>query len=336
MRIVADKCPNCGANLNFNTNKNKVECEFCGSELRIIHEDNCDKLIKAEDYTAAISPAANKMITLVVVLSLIVMFGFTFFLMIYPFFNISTPIPPSPADGMSYARQMAFAEFNESDYVNLAYRDLENDTYGNIWTLVNFRGVVLESAPASIQPGICLADDTIRFYRISVAGGSEHDLLLTEVSDMTDVSGELSNGDWVDIYGVVYGRASYEAVGGHTISLPSVAAVKMDRIAPSSIVAYSGKSFNVTCEFSDAKILIDSFEITSIEKHPDVLALNYTIEGIVHGLDYFEIEVNCFDTDGVFVGSTALWSNVVEGERFRLNETFWVPVETVRIEFLRD
>jgi len=298
-------CPNCGAILKTETS----ECEFCSFK----HKVTVKELLKTKKAVISISAI------MFIVVSVI-----TFAIIVLQIF--------APADPES-VRQAAFSRFVSGNYdAKISYRDLDRNTDNYAAKLVKYRGVIIESMPATIQSDVCLADDSTEFYRVSVAGGGEYDLLWVESSQKTAIPDELCDGDWVEIFGVVYGRASYQTVGAGVLSLPAIVAVRMNRIDPFKLIEYPRYAFSVTDFSLRTKVDIDSFEIKTIRINPEDILVNYEIIGVTSSAS-FRIEALCYDDKGRFIGSQILSGNVVGGERFKLSNAIRLPLGTTLIEF---
>ena len=226
----------------------------------------------------------------------------------------------------------AVRNFVEDDYdSSLSFDTLarEPDTFSG--ELVKYTGRVLQIIPFSDGDG--------SVYRIAVNGNSD-DVIRVEAYEESVVD-LLLEGDMANVYGVVYGEDSYTAVSGATIYLPCIIAVKIEEVDTSNLIEYINEPFTVT-ELSYRgevrhRTTIESFVITSVElSYSGDFRVNCEVIGKVDGYDYLRIEVKCYDEDEFILGSKTVSSSVADGERFKINESFYAPEGTVKIEFVKD
>jgi hypothetical protein len=330
MRIIAKNCPNCGASLNIDADSRTVVCEFCATKSKIQHDNDCE--------LEKIPPVSLAVQIIVTLLAAFAIFGMPIVFIILS----SGGTPPNPPEVdetliISEARKAALdRKFCESDYdSDLRYSDLARNPDTYVERLVKFSGVIMQSGLTSTARGVRIAGDTTLFYIIEIDGDGNQ-LFWVEACERTDIPESLDKGDWVEIYAVVYGQTSYKTSDDRTITLPAAVAVKMENLDLSNLIEYNGDPFTVTADWFDGVTVVDSFEITSIEKYDEWLKINFEVTGMVYGADLLHVEVLCFDEDGSHIHNTAIWVTVVDGVRFRLNDEFFVPLETVRIEFVTD
>lgn len=82
------------------------------------------------------------------------------------------------------------------------------------------------------------------------------------------------------------------------------------------------------------KVEISSFEITNIEhSYTGELKVSFKVTGTVDADDYCSFNVKCYDSEGFVIGTGLVCKQVSEGERFRFEDCFYIPDETVRFEF---
>lgn len=82
---------------------------------------------------------------------------------------------------------------------------------------------------------------------------------------------------------------------------------------------------------------VDSFKITNIEKSVlGELKISYEITGVVTGDDSLGIYAKCYDKDGYVIDSALIYGKVVDGQKFKIKNSTFIPPETVRLEFADD
>lgn len=79
---------------------------------------------------------------------------------------------------------------------------------------------------------------------------------------------------------------------------------------------------------------VSSFKITNIDMaFNGKLKIDYEMQGIVSGNDYFSFDVKCYDDTGAVLGKETIFHDVGDGQVFRVNGFQFLPFGTTRIEF---
>lgn len=241
-----------------------------------------------------------------------------------------TPEPVQEDIFIISARE-ALADFIEDDYDStLSYDALARNTDDYRGKLVRYSGRVLQISP--------ITDSTV--YRVAVDGNSSNVLWAEAIG--TSMVDAILNDDMVVVYGVVHEETSYEATSGARIYLPSVLAVRIEKVDTSSLIEHTNEPFTITEVTSRGEIrrrtTVESFEITSVEspRSSGDIKVSVQVIGQVDGYDYLRVEVKCYDEDGFILGTKTVSSSVSDGERFKIDDYFYAPAGTVRIEIIKD
>lgn len=79
---------------------------------------------------------------------------------------------------------------------------------------------------------------------------------------------------------------------------------------------------------------ISLFKITSIDMaYTGELKIQYEMQGVVNGNDYFSFEAICYDDAGLILGKAEIFHEVADGQMFRVNGFEFIPYGTTRLEF---
>ena len=211
----------------------------------------------------------------------------------------------------------------------ITYSDLarQPDDYMN--QLVAYNGQIVQ-----IMKG-----DGYTAMRVAVDGDSDQMIYCVYNTESETVS--MLEDDWITFYGECLGEHSYETVMGATITLPAVLVCRTVEYDHSIQLEYDPGPFTFTENTYSGKRTteIESFEIIKAEKAysgSTSLTVDYIAIGTVTGYEYLSINVKCYDAEGFLIDTTRLLSSISDGERFKITDDFYVPLETVRVEFVAD
>lgn len=221
--------------------------------------------------------------------------------------------------------------FNENDYSEkIPISDLIHNADSFKGEKVKYRGTVSQKLGPTLG---------VTIYRIAIDGISDNMVYVNEAKGATVDT--VIDGDMVDFYGIVKGQTSYKAVLGNTIYLPEIDMQKLVKVDTASLIEYIDSPFTVT-EYSyngsvSRTTVIESVKIKSISmSYSGDMNIEMEIIGTVTGYSYLSLSIKCYDVDGISLGEKSVFGSVTDGEKFRLNESVYVPAETVKIEFVHD
>jgi len=240
----------------------------------------------------------------------------------------TTKPTPTPTPVMGEIEFMLTFDANNFR-TDISYSDIarEPSMYANEY--VAFNGEVMQVMQGKSYTQIRLAVD-----------GDFNNVIFCEYYPESETINVLE-GDWVSINGECAGEFSYESVMGATITLPAIMVCRIVEYDNSVPLEYDHGPFTFTENtYSGMRVTeIESFEITRAAKAysgSTSLSVEYKIIGTVKGYDYLSISVKCYDDEGFLLDTTSVFSSVSDGERFRISDNMYVPLETVRIEFAAD
>lgn len=221
--------------------------------------------------------------------------------------------------------------FNENEYSeDIPISDLIRNADEFKDAKVKYRGTISQKmGPTS----------GITIYRIAINGNSDYMVYVNETKGaMVDT---VIDGDMVDFYGIVKGQTSYQSVLGATVYLPEIDMQKLVKVDTASLIEYIDNPFTVTEYSYDGSISqtteIDSVNIKAISmSYSGDMSIEMEIVGTVTGYEYMSLNIKCYDVDGISLGEKSIFASVTDSEKFRINESVYVPAETTRIEFVHD
>lgn len=149
----------------------------------------------------------------------------------------------------------------------------------------------------------------------------------------TDV---LIEDDYATLFGVAYGMYSYETVMGSTLTIPGVLAAKFEK-TELSLPEYPAGPLTLQEWYSSGRLAsiteIESFSITDAEiAYNGELHITCQVMGTVSGSGYLSLNLKCYDEDGILIDTAWISASVSDGERFRISDDTYIPMDTKRIE----
>jgi len=240
----------------------------------------------------------------------------------------TTKAPETTAPPMSRIEVMLDRGLDEFD-AEITYSDLAREPDGYSDQLVAYNGQVVQ-----IMKG-----NGFTAMRVAVEGDSNQ-MLYCEYKEESETIKMLED-DWITLYGVCMGEYSYKSTMGATITLPAILICRTVEYDHSIQLEYDPGPFTFTENTYSGKRTteIESFEIIKAEKAysgSTSLTVDYIAIGTVTGYEYLSINVKCYDAEGFLIDTTRLLSSISDGERFKITDDFYVPLETVRVEFVAD
>lgn len=175
-------------------------------------------------------------------------------------------------------------------------------------------------------------------YRFAV--DNDYDKIIYVESYPEYPTDTLAENDYATLSGVAYGMYSYEAVLGNTITLPAVLAAKFE-ITEFVLPEYPAGPLTLEKRLSSGRLYstteIESFSIVDAEiSYNGDLRITCQITGKVSGRGYLSLKLKCYDKDDVLIKSASISASVSDGEKFRISDDTYIPMDTSRIEFAVD
>ncbi len=157
---------------------------------------------------------------------------------------------------------------------------------------------------------------------------------------------KLNQDDYIAVYGKVSGGYTTQSTSQPDvdITLPYIIADKVEEAkipnpdipkhpsAPMTVKSYFKKSNKLYCTTE-----LELFEITNISITSDAISnyLNITcnLAGVVSGSNYVGLSLDCYDSDGYFLGSGKIAEFIEQDKQFKMEEyEIKIPFNTVEIE----
>lgn len=83
MKLVQKKCPNCGANLEFDKDDTETTCSYCNAKFAIERENEKGNLLDPSQYV--LRPEEARALSKVIIVIFCIVFIFVLIFMIYSF-----------------------------------------------------------------------------------------------------------------------------------------------------------------------------------------------------------------------------------------------------------
>ena len=95
MKLIEKKCPNCGANINFNSNDKEVKCSYCDTVFTIERDvtnideaiekgkENLDKVLNSESFNLSVKDVKKIRTTVMIISAIIFLIIICFFVFIF-------------------------------------------------------------------------------------------------------------------------------------------------------------------------------------------------------------------------------------------------------------
>jgi uncharacterized Zn finger protein (UPF0148 family) len=95
MKLIEKKCPNCGANINFNLNDKEVKCSYCDTVFTIERDvtnideaiekgkENLDKVLNSESFNLSVKDVKKIRTTVMIISAIIFLIVICFFVFIF-------------------------------------------------------------------------------------------------------------------------------------------------------------------------------------------------------------------------------------------------------------
>ena len=180
--------------------------------------------------------------------------------------------------------------------------------------------------------------DGFTAYRFAV--DNDYDKMIYVESYPEYPTGTLIEDDYATLSGVAYGVYSYESVLGSTITLPAVLAAKFEK-AELALPDYPAGPLTLEKSYSSGRVYstteIESFSIIDAEiGYSGDLHITCQVTGTVSGSSYLSLDLKCYDKDDILIKTAGIIASVSDGERFRISDDAYIPMDTVRIELAAD
>lgn len=227
-------------------------------------------------------------------------------------------------------------------YQTLLDNALQEDNFDDSITYDNlvhspdeFAGTSVQLTGKIVQ---VLEGDGFTAYRFAI--DNDYDKIIYVEAYPEYPTDSLAEDDYATLSGVAYGMYSYEAVLGNTITLPAVLAAKFE-MAKVALPEYPAGPLTLEKRLSSGRLYstteIESFSIVDAEiSYNGDLHITCEITGKVTGSGYLSLKLKCYDKDDILIKNANISASVSDGEKFRITDGTYIPMDTSRIEFAVD
>lgn len=208
---------------------------------------------------------------------------------------------------------------------SITYDDLVRSPDEYTGTYVQFAGKIVQ----------VIEGDGFTAYRFAI--DNDYDKIVYVEAYPEYSTDTLIENDYATLSGVAYGMYSYETVMGNTLSIPGILAARFE-VTELALPEYPTGPLTLEKRLSSGRLYstteIESFSITDAElAYNGNLHITCQIIGTVSGSQYLSLSLKCYDADDILIETASIFASVSDGEKFRISDDTYIPVDTCRIDF---